>query len=90
MFLGHNLLTVITHMQAEESVRRRSHPESVPFNVGIREGDFPTRKAIIERARSHLVLEVEDEALGRSSVNGFRDQSNIGFEMQDPSIAVLF
>ena len=88
MLLGHNLLTVITHMQAEESVRRRSHPESVPFNVGIQECNFPTSITIIERARSHVVIEVEDEAL-RSTVNGLRDQSNTRFETQDPSIAVL-
>ena len=88
MFLGHNLLTVIAHMQAEESFRRRSHPESVPGDVGIQECNFPTSITIIERARSHVVLEVEDEAL-RSTVNGLRDQSNTGFETQDPSIAVL-
>ena len=89
MFLGHNLLTVIAHMQAEESFRRRSHVESVPLDVRVQVCNFPTTISLIERARSHVILEAEDEAL-RSTINGLRDQSNTGFEMEDPSIAVLF
>ena len=44
---------------------------------------------LIKRARSQVVLEVEYEALGLSSIHGLIDQYNTGFDKQDTCLAVV-
>jgi len=53
------------------------------------ESDLPASPLLVERARSHVVLEVEDESLHKSTVDIFGDKLNTLFDLENPCGAFI-
>jgi hypothetical protein len=88
--LGLDLVVVVlVHLQAEISVGGRRHVEVVVIENRFHERDLPLAIVVVERARGHVVLEVEDEALLSQVRHILRHQPHTGFDEQNPRLAVL-
>ena len=58
-----DLVDTVLDIYPEIGVVRRSHVKCVVSQTTSHESDLPASPLLVERARSHVVLEVEDESL---------------------------
>jgi hypothetical protein len=83
------IIEILVHVQAEIIVGGRRHVEVVAIDKRFHERDLPLAIVIVERARGHVVLEMEDEALLSKCRYIFSYQLHTGFDEQNPRLAVL-